>query len=110
MLADIEIHEDPRMPAKSLLQERTRDFFGIVRQQLRLHAMDSGRLLQGFDDVGKQTFFDFAAIRTAGSVADEQVSNDALTLFVNKKGVTEDAAALNRGIARQDFRIHVTQD
>ena len=71
MRADFEIHKDARMAAETLLQKGPRDFSGIVRQQLRLHAMDAGRLLQGFDDVGEQAFFDLVTIGTAASVADE---------------------------------------
>jgi hypothetical protein len=70
MLADIKIHEDARMPAEALLQKRTRDVSGVVRQQLRLHAMDAGRLLQGFDDVREQSFFDLVAVKPATLVAD----------------------------------------
>src|SRR5712664_981242 len=110
MLADIEIHEDARMAAEALLQERPRDFSGVVRQQLRLHAMDTGRLLQSFDDVSEQTFFDLVPVGTAGCVANKEVANNALVLLVDKKGVTEDAAPLDGGIAREDFGIHVPED
>src|SRR4029077_11792986 len=103
MLADIEIHEDARMAAEPLLQKGTRDFSGVVRQQLRLHAMDAGRLLQGFDDVGEQAFFDLVTVRPAGSVTDrvadrvpnEEVADNALILLVDKEGVAEDAAPLD---------------
>src|ERR1700681_1778001 len=114
MLADIKIHEDARMPAEALLQKRTRDFSGVVRQQLRLHAMDAGRLLQGFDDVREQSFFDLVAVRTTGSVADrvadKEVADNTLVLLVDKKGVTEDAAPLDGGIAREDLGVHVPED
>src|ERR1700676_4427493 len=118
MLADIEIHEDARMAAEALLQERPRDFSGVVRQQLRLHAMDTGRLLQGFDNVSEQTFFDLVPVGTTGSVAnrfadrvaDKEVADNALVLFVHKKGVAKDAAPLDGGIAGEDFGIHVPED
>ena len=79
------------MPAEALLQKRTRDFSGVVRQQLRLHAMDAGRLLQGFDDVREQSFFDLVALRTATSVADrvadrladEEIADNALILLID---------------------------
>jgi hypothetical protein len=66
MLADFEVHEDTRMAAEALLQEGLRNLSGVVRQQLRLHAMNAGRLLQGFDDVRKQAFFDLVTAGTAG--------------------------------------------
>src|SRR6266478_8654790 len=100
MLADIEIHEDARMAAEALLQEGTRDFSGVVRQQLRLHAMDTGRLLQSFDDVSEQTFFDLVAVGTTGSVAsrvaDKEVADNALILLVDKEGVAEDRSEERR--------------
>src|SRR5437879_261955 len=118
MPADIEIHEDAGMAAEALLQEGARDFSGVVRQQLRLDAMDAGRLLQGFDDVSKQSFFDLVAVGTTGSVAsrvadrvaDEEVADNALILLVDKEGVAEDAAALDGGISGEQFRVHVPED
>src|SRR5258708_28573223 len=114
MLADIKIHDDARMPAEALLQKRTRDFSGVVRQQLRLDAMDAGRLLQGFDDVREQSFFDLVAVRAATSVADrvadEEIADNALILLIDKEGVAEDAAPLDGGIAREDFGVHVPED
>src|ERR1700732_5560819 len=114
MLADIKIHEDARMPAEALLQKRTRDFSGVVRQQLRLHAMDAGRLLQGFDDVREQSLFDLVAVRTATSVADrvadEEIADNALILLIEKEGVADEAAPLDGGIAREEFGVHVPED
>src|ERR1019366_9652875 len=98
MPTDIKIHEDAGMAAETLLQKGARDFSGVVRQQLRLHAMDAGRLLQGFDDVGEQAFFDLVTVGTAGSSADEEVADDALVLLVDKEGVAEYAAALDGGV------------
>src|ERR1700686_740858 len=76
--------------------------------------MDAGRLLQGFDDVGEQALFDLVTVGTAGSVtdrvADEEVADDALILLVHKKGVAENAAALDGGITGEDFGVHVAQD
>src|SRR5208283_4621480 len=103
MPSHIEIHEDAGMAAEALLQEGARDFSGVLRQQLRLHAMDAGRLLQGFDDVCEQLFFDLVTAGTAGSIADKEVADDALALLVDKEGVAEDAAALNGGVAGKDF-------
>src|SRR6266481_5701061 len=114
MLGDIEIHEHAGMAAEPLLQEGTRDFSGVVRQQLSLHAMDTGRLLQSFDDVSEQTFFDLVAVGTTGSVAsrvaDKEVADNALILLVDKEGVAEDAAPLDGGIAGENFRVHVAED
>ena len=98
------------MAAEALLQERARDFSGVVRQQLRLHAMDAGRLLQGFDDVCEQLFFDVVTVGTAGSIADKEVADDALALLVDKEGIAEDAAALNGGVAGKDLGVHVAED
>src|SRR5258708_36071910 len=100
MPADIEIHEHAGMAAEPLLQEGTRDLSGVVRQQLSLHAMDTGRLLQRFDDVSKQSFFDLVAVGTSTSVAnrdsdrvtDEEVAEYALILLGDKEGVSACAA------------------
>src|SRR6266849_6129352 len=118
MPADIEIHENARMAAEALLQKGTRDFSGVVRQQLRLHAMDARRLLQGFDDVSEQAFFDLVTVGAAGSVADrvadrvayEEVADNALILLVDKEGVAEDAAPLDGGVTGENFRVHVAED
>src|ERR1700686_3032600 len=118
MLANIEIHEDAGMAAEALLQKGARDLSSVVRQQLRLHAMDARRLLQGFDDVGEQAFFDLVPVGTTGSaadrvadrVADEEVDDNALILLVPKKGVAEKAAALDGGITGENFRVHVAED
>src|ERR1700674_3342689 len=118
MLADIEIHKDAGMAAEALLQERPRNFSGVVRQQLRLHAMDTGRLLQSFDDVREQAFFALATVGAVGSVADgvadklanKEVADNTLVLLVDKKGVTEDAAPLDGGITGQNFGVHVPED
>src|ERR1039458_2972226 len=114
MASDLEIHEDPGMSAEALLQKGPRDFSGVVRQQLRLHAMNAGRLLQGFDDVGEQAFFDLvpvvAATSVADRVADKEVADHALILLIYKEGVAKDAAALDGGVAGKDFGIHVAED
>src|SRR5258708_12766135 len=76
--------------------------------------MDTGRLLQSFDDVSEQTFFDLVAVGTTGSVAsrvaDKEVADNALILLVDKEGVAEDAAPLDGGIAGENFRVHVAED
>src|SRR5450759_938891 len=80
--------------------------------------MNAGRLLQGFDDVGKQAFFDLVTVETAGAVADrvadrfanKQVADHSLALLVDKEGVAEDAAALDGGVAGENLGIHVAQD
>jgi len=66
--------------------------------------------MQGFDDVGEQLFFDLVTAGSSVSVANEEVSDDALALLVHKKGIAEDAATLDGGVARKDFGIHVAQD
>src|SRR5258708_20699617 len=78
MRADIEIHEDARMAAEALLQEGARDFSCVVRQQLRLHAMNAGRLLQGLDNVRGQSPFDLMPVGTSTAVADENVAHNTL--------------------------------
>src|SRR5258708_37049267 len=76
--------------------------------------MDTGRLLQSFDDVSEQTFFDLVAVGTTGSVAsrvaDKEVADNALVLLIHKEGVAEDAAPLDGGIAGENFRVHVAED
>src|SRR5580704_1839829 len=114
MPANLEIHKYARMPAEALLQEGTRNLSGLMRQQLGLDAMDARRLLQGFDDMGEQPFFDFATAWTAkgvvNSFTNKQVPDNPLALLINKKGVAKDAAPLDSSVAGQDFRIHVTQN
>src|ERR1035441_2655522 len=113
MLANIEVHEHTRMPAEALLQEGLRTLSRVMRQQLRLHAMNARRLLQGFDDVGEQPFLDLVAARIAASVAHrvadrvadifaaKEVADHALALLVHKEGVAEDAAPLDGGVPRE---------
>src|ERR1700730_2609091 len=76
--------------------------------------MDAGRLLQGLDDVREQALFDLVPVRTATSVADrvadEEVTDNTLILFVDKEGVAEDAAALDGGISGEDLGVHVAED
>src|ERR1035441_475119 len=110
MPSNLIFHEHPRMAAEALLQKRTRDFTRMMRQQLRFHAMDAGRLLQRFDDVSKQAFFNLVTVGTTGSIADKKIADHSLALLVNKKRVSEDASPLDGGIAGKDLRIHVTQD
>src|ERR1017187_2743045 len=110
MPSNLIVHEHPRMAAEALLQKRTRDFTRMMRQQLRFHAMDAGRLLQRFDDVSKQAFFNLVTVGTTGSIADKKIADNSLALLVNKKRVSEDASTLARGIAGKDLRIHATQD
>ena len=89
------------MTAEALLQEWPDDLAGLMRQQLRLHAMDAGRLLQRLDDMRKQSLLNLAPVRRPASIADEQVADHALALLINEKRVAENTPALNRRIARQ---------
>ena len=112
MLADFKIHEHAGMAAESLLQEGARNFSCVVRQQLRFDAMDPRGLLQGLNDVSQQPLFYLAPVRLGRlrSIAHEEVSNHALALFVNEKGVSKNTAAFDGGVARQNFGIHVAQN
>ncbi len=68
MPSDLEFHEDARMAAETLLQERSGSLPGLVQQQLRLDTMDTWRLLQCFDHMRKQPLLDDMAIDAAPSV------------------------------------------
>src|ERR1035437_5615201 len=84
--------------------------------------LNAGRLLQGFDDVGEQAFFDLVAARIAASVAarvaarvadifaNKEVADYALALLVHKEGVAEDAAPLDGGVPRKNLGVHVAQN
>ena len=98
------------MTAESLRHEGARDFAGLVRQQLRLDAVNAGRLLQRFDHVGQQPLFDFAAVQAASAIVHKQVADHALALFVDKKGVTANTAALDGRVTGKDLGVHVTQN
>src|SRR5260370_11541062 len=88
--------------------------------------MNAGRLLQGFDDVSEQAFFDLVAARIAASVADrvanrvagsvadrvadKEVADHALALLVDKEGVAEDAAPLDGGVPGENLGVHVAEN
>src|SRR5450631_201280 len=58
----------------------------------------------------KQALFDLVPAGTAGSVADEEIADDALALLVNKKGIPKDAAAFDGSVPGENLGIHVAQN
>src|SRR5437667_11720413 len=79
--ANVHHHKYPRMAAEALLQEWPHDLAGIVRQQLCLHSMDAGRVLQRLDDMPKQSLLDPAPGRPAPSIAPKQAADHALSVL-----------------------------
>ena len=96
-------HEDAGMPAESLLEKRPYHLSGFMRQELRLDAMDSGRLLKGFDHVRKQPFLHFLTVGGAASIANEEIANDTFALFINEKRISKNITALDGSVTGQDF-------
>ena len=81
-----------------------------MQQQLRLNAVDPGRLLERFDHVRQQPFLHgIAALRRLLGVH-KQIADHAFAAFVHKEGVAQHALAFHRGVAWQNARIHVAQD
>src|SRR5581483_1697767 len=78
-------HKQARMAMESLVQEWTRYDPGLVHQELSFDAMNAWGLLQGLDHVREQPGLYVVVVRRAAPIADEKVSNDALTSFVNKE-------------------------
>src|SRR6266481_976454 len=98
------------MTPKSLVEKRSSQQAGFMDQQLGFDAMNTGRLLKSLDDVREQPAFDDVRFGNALAIGHEQVTDDPLAAFVDKEGVSEDAATIDRRIARQDFRVNVPQD
>src|SRR5277367_2223390 len=98
------------MPLKTLLHKRTGNRSRFMDQQLRFDAMDSRRLLQRLDHMSQELRFHFAGIVQPLVAGNEEISDNSLTAFINEKGVTENASALDRRIARQNFRVDVAQN
>jgi hypothetical protein len=110
ILRHLEIHEHSRMPAEALRQKRPCDFSRFVRQQLRLDAVNSRRLLQGLDDVTQKSFFHFASVKRLLAFADKEVADHALALLVNEKRVAEDPSAFDGRVTGKDLGIHVAKN
>ena len=53
-------HEQARVLAESFGQKGLRRYSGVMGQQLRFNAVNSRRLLQGFDYMGKQAGLDLS--------------------------------------------------
>src|ERR1700756_3753152 len=83
---------------------------GLVHQKLGFDAMDSGRLLQGFDDVNEETLFDRIAIQPPLALGHEEVADDPLAAFIYEKGIANDASAIDGRVSWQDLGVHITQD
>src|SRR5436190_22353955 len=86
-------HKQASMPAEAVVQKWLRCRARFVRKKLCLDAMNSRRLLQGFDHVREQPIFHFLAVEPVLAFADEQIANDAFVAFVDEEGVPEDLAA-----------------
>src|SRR5579864_3628990 len=72
--------------------------------------MDSGGLLQRLNYMRQEFQFDLAGVGEAIAIGDVEVADDALTSLVDKKGVAEDASALDGRIAGQDFGVDVAEN
>src|SRR5437762_11069924 len=58
----------------------------------------------------EQASFNLLAVCPVFSFADEQVSDHAFAVFVNKKGVAEDPPARNRRVPRKKLGVHIPQN
>src|SRR6478735_8767378 len=81
-----------------------------MRQQLRFNAVNARRLLQGFDHVRQQAALDLLATAAIIARTNEKISDHSFTALVNKERIAEDFTARNRGVAGQEFRVHVTEN
>ena len=109
-LAQWQNHKEPRMALESLLEKRAGHTPGIMREQLRLHTVDAGRLLQRFNHVGQQAELNLSSVGKTAAVSDEQVANHALAAFIDEKRIAEDASTVDGGVAGQNLGIDVAQD
>src|SRR5580704_13110142 len=98
------------MALESLIQKRPRHAACLMRQQLRLDAVNSGRLLQRLDHVREQFQLYLARVRKPPAVRHKKITNHSLAAFVDKKAVAENAAAVDGSIPWKNFRINVAQD
>src|SRR5581483_6297516 len=85
-------HEQSRMTLETGFEERPRNHVRLVREQLRLDAVNSGRLLQRLDDVRQQTDFDLTGVRQPVAVHDVEIANNSLAAFIDEKRIAEDAS------------------
>src|SRR5258708_25008099 len=105
-----ERHEQALVALESRIQKRTRNRVGLVRQELRLHPMDPRRLLQSLDNVGQKPYFDFASVWQPAAVRNVQIANHSLVALIHKERVTENPAAVDCRISRQNFRVDVAKN
>src|SRR5216683_2467609 len=106
-------HEQARVAAESLIEKWLRGGTGFMRQQLRLNAVDAGRLLQRLDDVRQQAAFNVFAVSilcAIFAVTHEQVADHAFVVFVHEKRIPEDLATRNGGVSGKKFGVHVAEN
>src|ERR1017187_5995575 len=58
----------------------------------------------------QQLQFHLTRVGKTVAVGHEQISDHALTAFIQKEGVAENAAALDGGVAGKNFRVDIAQD
>ncbi len=106
--SQMQAEEQPAVPLKPRGKKVGGQLTCLMGQQLRFHAQNSGRGLQGFDDVFHHLQFDGSDICPARR--DKKVAYYSFAAFIHKERIAYDAAPLDRGIARQNFGVHVTQN
>src|ERR1700731_2191378 len=97
------------MALESCLRKRARNRVSFVGEQLRLHSMNSRRLLQRLDNMCQQLHFNIARVGKPVAVADVEVANHSLVALVDKERIAEDAAAIDGRIPWQNLRIHIAE-
>src|ERR1700678_801852 len=98
------------MTLKSLIQKRPGDAACFMGQQLCLHPVNPGRLLQRLDDMGQELELDLARVGKTSAVGHEKIADHSLAALVDKKAVAKDSPAVNRGISGKYFRIDIAQN
>src|SRR5579863_4113367 len=98
------------MALKPGIKKRLRNCIGVVCQQLSLNSMNAGRLLQGLDHMVEQAELNLPRVGEPAAVGHIEIADHSLAAFVDKKRVTEDAAAVDRGVSRQDLGVNIAQD
>jgi hypothetical protein len=81
-----------------------------MQQQLRLDALDAGRVFQHLQKVPQQRGFDLCLSSAAGAVSErEHIADHRLAVFIYAEGVAHHASVFDGDKAGQYARLEVAQ-
>ena len=77
-----------------------------MQKQLRLDAMNTGRVLQGLRDMVQQTLAQIGLSLERS----KHVSHHAFAALIDEEGVAQHLAIVDRRVSRQDLGIQVAEN